>query len=78
MCDAPHIVSPHSHGNQNCQQFTCIFVAVDFIITNIGKIINFIVVNNLLVLFGCPTLMMDAMLATICDDGQAICQNYKE
>jgi hypothetical protein len=32
---------------------------------------------SLLVLFGPPTLTMDADLATIVDGGQAICQNNK-
>jgi hypothetical protein len=35
------------------------------------------VVMNLLVLYGRPPLLMDAVSATICDGGQAICPKYE-
>ena len=35
--------------------------------------INFLGVNQLLVYYGCPLLMMDAILAADFDGGQVIC-----
>ena len=42
-----------------------------------AKIIVRIVLMNLIVCYGLPLLMMDAVSATIFDDGQAICQKQE-
>jgi hypothetical protein len=76
----------HPHGNQNCQKFACIFVAVDFVVghnrsyqlcyghNNIKPSygIALIVIVNLFICFWLPLMTMDSVLAIIVNSGQAI------
>jgi len=32
--DAPHVVLPHLHGNQNCQRFVCILSCRRFVVAH--------------------------------------------